>query len=183
MTYLERITFLYGEYIQLTGYLFKNTCMLMTMLSSDDKTMCDSISFFNKVEAESYRAYKYFSSLSTEKKEEMISSSLLSNSCNILQIIFVNIAVINASIVYAIVAINKFRFPTTNVTIKNIANIIPATKNGHLKIFCSAIDIIITAIGKAKNISKVFISFSPFLFLLYFMLLFYLLLLLCIFNI
>lgn len=79
MTYLERITFLYGEYIQLTGYLFKNTCMLMTMLSSDDKTMCDSISFFNKVEAESYRAYKYFSSLSTEKKEEMISSSLLSN--------------------------------------------------------------------------------------------------------
>ncbi|MCI7220910.1 MAG: hypothetical protein MR497_05180 [Bacilli bacterium] len=79
MTYLERITFLYGEYIQLTGYLFKNTCMLMTMLSSDDKTMCDSISFFNKVEAESYRAYKYFSSLSTEKKEDMISSSLLSN--------------------------------------------------------------------------------------------------------
>ena len=79
MTYLERITFLYVEYIQLTGYLFKNTCMLMTMLSSDDKTMCDSISFFNKVEAESYRAYKYFSSLSTEKKEEMISSSLLSN--------------------------------------------------------------------------------------------------------
>ena len=79
MTYLERITFLYGEYIQLTGYLFKNTCMLMTMLYSDDKTMCDSISFFNKVEAESYRAYKYFSSLSTEKKEEMISSSLLSN--------------------------------------------------------------------------------------------------------
>ena len=79
MTYLERITFLYGEYIQLTGYLFKNTYMLMTMLSSDDKTMCDSISFFNKVEAESYRAYKYFSSLSTEKKEEMISSSLLSN--------------------------------------------------------------------------------------------------------
>ena len=79
MTYLERITFLYGEYIQLTGYLFKNTCMLMTMLSSDDKTMCDSISFFNKVEAESYRAFKYFSSLSTEKKEEMISSSLLSN--------------------------------------------------------------------------------------------------------
>ena len=75
---------------------------------------------------------------------------------------FVSTAVINASIVYAIVAINRFKFPTTNVTIKNIANIIPATKNGHLKIFCSAIDIIITAIGKAKNISKVFISFSPF---------------------
>ena len=75
---------------------------------------------------------------------------------------FVSTAVINASIVYAIVAISRFRFPTTNVTIKNIANIIPATKNGHLKIFCSAIDIIITAIGKAKNISKVFISFSPF---------------------
>ena len=64
-----------------------------------------------------------------------------------------------------IVAINKFRFPTTNVTIKNIANIIAATKNGHLKIFCSAIDTMITAIGIAKNISnKVFICFLPFLF-------------------
>lgn len=75
---------------------------------------------------------------------------------------FVNTAVINASIVYAIVATKNIRFPITNVTIRNIANIIAATKNGHLKIFCSAIDIIITAIGKAKNISKVFISFTPF---------------------
>ena len=61
---------------------------------------------------------------------------------------------------YAIVATKSVKFPTTNVTIKNIANIIAATKNGHLKIFCSAIDIIITAIGKAKTISKVFIFFS-----------------------
>ena len=42
---------------------------------------------------------------------------------------------------------------------KNIANIIPATKNGHLNIFCSAIEIIIIAIGNAKNISNVFIAF------------------------
>ena len=64
--------------------------------------------------------------------------------------------------VYAIVATKYVRFPITNVAIRNAANIIPATKNGHLKIFCSAIDIIITAIGNAKNISKVFISFFPF---------------------
>lgn len=73
--------------------------------------------------------------------------------------------------VYAIVATKYVRFPITNVAIRNAANIIPATKNGHLKIFCSAIDIIITAIGKAKNISKVFITFSPFLF--YYILCFY----------
>ena len=93
---------------------------------------------------------------------DSLSPSLLSNSLSILQIIFVSTAVINASIVYAIVATKNIRFPITNVAIKNAANIIAATKNGHLKIFCSAIDIIITAIGKAKNISKVFIVFSPF---------------------
>ena len=85
---------------------------------------------------------------------DSLSSSLLSNSRKILQIIFVNIAVIKANIVYAIVATKNVKFPITNVTIKNIANIIAATKNGHLKIFCNAIDIIITAIGKAKNISN-----------------------------
>ena len=73
---------------------------------------------------------------------------------------FVRTAVINAKMVYAIVATKYVRFPITNVAIRNAANIIPATKNGHLKIFCSAIDIIITAIGKAKTISKVFIFFS-----------------------
>lgn len=77
---------------------------------------------------------------------------------------FVRTAVINAKMVYAIVATKYVKFPITNVTIRNAANIIAATKNGHLKIFCNAIDIIITAIGKAKNISKVFITFSPFLF-------------------
>lgn len=102
---------------------------------------------------------------------DSLSPSLLSNSLSILQIIFVSTAVINASIVYAIVATKNIRFPITNVAIKNAANIIAATKNGHLKIFCSAIDIIITAIGKAKNISKVFIVFSPFLF--YYILCFY----------
>lgn len=74
---------------------------------------------------------------------------------------FVITAVINAIIVYAIVATSNTRLPITNVIIRNIANIIAATKIGLLKIFCNAIDTIITAIGKAKNInSKVFISFS-----------------------
>ena len=77
---------------------------------------------------------------------------------------FVRTAVINAKMVYAIVATKYVRFPITNVAIRNAANIIPATKNGHLKIFCSAIDIIITAIGKAKNISKVFIIYPPCIF-------------------
>ena len=50
-----------------------------------------------------------------------------------------------------------------NVTIKNITKIIAATKIGHLKIFCNAIDIIIVASGKAKNISKIpIIYYSPF---------------------
>ena len=80
---------------------------------------------------------------------------------------FVRTAVINAKIVYAIVATKYVRFPITNVAIRNAANIIAATKNGHLKIFCSAIDIIITAIGKAKNISKVFIIFLLFFFTIF----------------
>lgn len=81
---------------------------------------------------------------------------------------FVRTAVINAKMVYAIVATKYVKFPITNVTIRNAANIIPATKNGHLKIFCSAIDIIITAIGKAKNISKVFIIFLLFFFTIFY---------------
>ena len=82
---------------------------------------------------------------------ELLSSSLLSSSRSILQIILVKIAVIKASIVYAIVATKNVKFPITNVAIRNAANIIAATKNGHLNIFCNAIDIIITAIGKAKK--------------------------------
>lgn len=81
---------------------------------------------------------------------------------------FVRTAVINAKMVYAIVATKYVKFPITNVTIRNAANIIAATKNGHLKIFCNAIDIIITAIGKAKNISKVFIIFLLFLFTIFY---------------
>ena len=50
-----------------------------------------------------------------------------------------------------------------NVTIKNIAKIMPATINGHLKIFCKAMENMITARGIAKNISRIFI-----IFLLYF---------------
>ena len=65
------------------------------------------------------------------------------------------------------VAIKKFKLFIINVTIKNIAKIIAATRGGHFKIFCKAIDIIIVAIGKAKNTSKGFMfSLS---FLLYFM--------------
>jgi len=86
---------------------------------------------------------------------------LFSISRSILQTIFVITAVINEIIVYIIVATRNIKSPMMNVTTKNIANIIAATKNGHLKIFCNAIDIIITAIGKAKNISKVFICFLP----------------------
>ena len=90
-----------------------------------------------------------FLPLLLQQPDEFLSPSLLSNSLSILQIMFVR----NAKMVYAIVATKYVRFPITNVAIRNAANIIPATKNGHLKIFCSAIDIIITAIGKAKNIS------------------------------
>ena len=49
-----------------------------------------------------------------------------------------------------------------------ITNIIDATNIGFFKIFCKAIDIIITASGNAKNISKNSIIFLLF-FLLYFM--------------
>ena len=56
-----------------------------------------------------------------------------------------------------IVATKTIKFPTIQVTIKKIANIIAATNAGHFSIFCNAIEIIIVAIGKAKNISKVFI--------------------------
>ena len=43
---------------------------------------------------------------------------------------FTIMAVIKLIIVYTIVAINKFKSPTTNVTIKNIAKIIADTKIG-----------------------------------------------------
>ena len=82
-------------------------------------------------------------------------------------------AVIKLNIAYTIAAIKKFIFPIINVATKNIENIIAETKAGHLKIICSAIDITITANGKAKNINKTFISFLSFMFyyiLCYFML-------------
>ena len=56
---------------------------------------------------------------------------------------------------------NNNKKQNANKNNKNIANIIDATKNGHLRIFCSAIDTIITAIGKAKNNSNKFILFLP----------------------
>ena len=66
------------------------------------------------------------------------------------------------------VAIKKFKLFIINVTIKNIAKIIAATRGGHFKIFCKAIDIIIVAIGKAKNISKMFMAlFLSFFTILY----------------
>ena len=56
---------------------------------------------------------------------------------------FTIMAVIKLIIVYTIVAINKFKSPTTNVTIKNIAKIIADTKIGLSNIFCNAIEKII----------------------------------------
>ena len=46
-----------------------------------------------------------------------------------------------------------------NVTIKNIANIKAATAIGLFKSFCNIADIIITAIGNAKNINSIFIFY------------------------
>ena len=64
---------------------------------------------------------------------------------------------INASIVYASVAIKNVASKAENVTTRNIANINAATANGHFKTFCNIADTIITAIGNAKNINNVFI--------------------------
>lgn len=89
-----------------------------------------------------------------EQKQFSLLPPLSSSSRNILHIIWVITAVINANIANAIVTTKNIKFPIINVATKNIANIILATKKGQLKIFCNAIDIIITAIGKAKNISK-----------------------------
>ena len=66
-------------------------------------------------------------------------------------------AVISASNVYASVAIKKVSSNAANVTIKNMANINAATAIGFFKSFCSIADIIITAIGNAKNINNIFI--------------------------
>lgn len=33
-----------------------------------------------------------------------------------------------------------FKLPIANVTIRNVANIMADTKNGHLSIFCKAIE-------------------------------------------
>ena len=78
-------------------------------------------------------------------------------------------------IVYTIVAIKKFKLLITNVTIKKIAKIVAETKGGHFKIFCNAIETIIVAIGKAKNISKsTFIFISPLFFTIFYALQLYL---------
>jgi hypothetical protein len=84
-------------------------------------------------------------------------------------------AVMKLIIVYTIVAIKKFKLLITNVTIKKIAKIIAETKGGHFKIFCNAIETIIVAIGKAKNISKsTFIFISPLFFTIFYALQLYL---------
>ena len=64
------------------------------------------------------------------------------------------IAVRKLRIVYIIVAINRFKSPTTNVTIKNIEKIKEATKIGFSKIRCNVIEKTIVARGKAKKISN-----------------------------
>ena len=55
------------------------------------------------------------------------------------------IAVRKLRIVYIIVAINRFKSPTTNVTIKNIEKIKEATKIGFSKIRCNVIEKTIVA--------------------------------------
>ena len=82
-----------------------------------------------------------------------------------LEIKHVSNATIYAIIVYIIVATRKLIFDITKVTIKNIAKMIAATKAGHFNTFCNAIEIMITAIGIAKNISKIvfIINHIPFL--------------------
>ena len=75
---------------------------------------------------------------------------MFSNVFNILHISIVRYAVINDTIVYAIVATKKLATSTRNATTKNIANIILATIIGHLNTFCNTIENIITAIGSAK---------------------------------
>ena len=67
--------------------------------------------------------------------------------------------------VYTNVATKAIRFPIIKVISTPITNIIPATNAGHFKIFCNAMENMITANGIAKNMSKiVFIDFSPFSF-------------------
>jgi len=73
-------------------------------------------------------------------------------------------AVISESNVYTSVAIKKVSSNAANVTIKNVANINAATAIGFLKSFCNTTDIIITAIGNAKNINNVFIFLPPYVF-------------------
>lgn len=69
------------------------------------------------------------------------------------------------------VATKKLILPMTKVTIRKIAKITPATRIGHFKIFCKTIEIMITAIGKAKNSNNIFIT-SLLFFLLYVMFIF-----------
>ena len=65
---------------------------------------------------------------------------------------FVRTAVINAKMVYAIVATKKLATSTRNATTKNIANIILATIIGHLNTFCNTIENII--IDKTATIGE-----------------------------
>jgi len=73
-------------------------------------------------------------------------------------------AVIKASNVYISVAIKNVSSNAANVTTKNTVNTKDATAIGFLKSFCSIADIIITAIGKAKNINSIFIFIPPYVF-------------------
>ena len=77
-------------------------------------------------------------------------------------------AVISDNIVYASVAIKNVSSKKANVITKNIAKISKETNNGFFIIFCNIIEIIITAIGNAKNINKLFI-FNLHMYFLYIM--------------
>lgn len=75
---------------------------------------------------------------------------------------FINLtinAVMNAKIVYTIVAIKNVASNTANVTIKYIANATAATAIGQLINFSNTAAKIIVAIGRAKKINKIFICY------------------------
>ena len=65
--------------------------------------------------------------------------------------------------VYTSVAIKNVTSNTANVTTKKIANIKLATAIGHLSSFSRIADTMITAIGNAKKINKIFILYLQYI--------------------
>ena len=66
---------------------------------------------------------------------------------------------------YNIAYTKKLASKNANVITKKMAKNVAATKSGFFNTFCNTIANITVATGKAKNINKVFICFSPILFI------------------